>query len=298
MHEQRDQFKGVVPAIITPFTPDGQINEDAYRKVMEFNIQAGVHGFWVAGGSGEGVLLDDDERIRLAEISADQARRRAKIILHVGALTTRSCVKIAEGAAKASVDAIACVPPFFYPPNDKTIIDHYKAVAVATGLPLFLYNWPRTTGVEIAPPLMERLIEEVPQLAGLKHSVPNLYNLRTFAGMGLTAFVGGCGMLLPALALGAIGTIDGPPTVFPEVFMEVYHAYMEGDLKRAQEAQERGNGLRDLIGGPSAAYHAAFKAILSAKLGIDCGAPRPPLPSLTDGEKEDLLNRMRKAGVL
>lgn len=297
MHEQRDQFKGVVPAIITPYTPEGLINEDVYRRVMEFNIRAGVHGFWVAGGSGEGVLLDDDERIRLAEISVSQAQDRAKIILHVGALTTRSCVKIAEGTAKAGVDGIACVPPFFYPPSERAIIDHFKAVAAATELPLFIYNWPRTTGVEITPPLMERLIEEVPRLAGLKHSVPNLYNLRTFAGMGLTAFVGGCGMLLPALALGAAGTIDGPPTVFPEVFMEVYQAYLQGNLKRAQEAQERGNQLRDLIGLPGA-YHAAFKAILSAKLGIDCGAPRPPLPSLTDGDREDLLNRMRKAGVL
>lgn len=298
MHKQREEFKGVVPAIITPYTAEGVINEAAYRAVMEFNIQAGVHGFWVAGGSGEGVLLDDDERIRLAEISADQARGRAKIILHVGALTTRSCIRIAEGAAKAGVDAIACVPPFFYPPSDRTIIDHYKAVAAATGLPLFLYNWPRTTGVEITPPLMGRLIEDVPQLAGLKHSVPNLYNLRTFAHMGLTAFVGGCGMLLPAMALGAVGTIDGPPAVFPEVFLEVYQAYREGDLERAQKAQERGNRLRDLIGGSTAAYHAAFKAILSEKLGIDCGSPRPPLPALTDDAKANMLRLLKREGVL
>jgi dihydrodipicolinate synthase/N-acetylneuraminate lyase len=298
MHEHRGQFKGVVPAIITPYTAEGTINEAAFREVMEYNIRAGVHGFWVAGGSGEGVLLTDDERIRLAEVSADQAKGRAKIILHVGSLTTGSCVKIAEGAAKAGADAIACVPPFFYPPSDATIVQHYKTVAAATGLPLFLYNWPRTTGVEIMPPLMETLVEEVPELAGLKHSVPNLYNLRTFAQMGLTAFVGGCGMLLPAMALGAVGTIDGPPTVFPEVFMEVYQAYVDGDLARAQQSQERGNHLRDLLGGPAAAYHAAFKAVLSEKLGIDCGSPRAPIPSLTDDARASVFAALKGAGAM
>jgi len=204
---------------------------------------------------------------------------------------------MAEGAARVGVDAIACVPPFFYPSSDETIITHYRAVTASTDLPLFLYNWPRTTGVEITPPLMEKLIDAVPELAGLKHSVPSLYNIRTFSGMGLTTFVGGCGMLLPALALGACGMIDGPPNVFPDAFLEVYQAYLNGDLRRAQEAQERGNQLRDLIGLPGA-YHAAFKAILSARLGTDCGIPRAPLPSLSEQDKRDLLERIEKAGAL
>jgi dihydrodipicolinate synthase/N-acetylneuraminate lyase len=258
MHEKRHEFKGVVPAIITPYDSDGNLNEEAYRSVMEFNIREGAHGFWVAGGSGEGVLLEDDERIRLAHISAEQARGRAKVIVHVGALTTRSSIRIAEEAAKADIDAIASVPPFFYPPDDDTIVKHYKALGAATGLPLFLYNWPRTTGVEITPPLMERLVDEVPQLAGLKHSVPNLYNLRTFVGMG--------------------------------------NAHEAGDLKRAEEAQEKGNKLRDLIG--TGAYHAAFKVILGARLGIDCGTPRPPLPQLSKEDAESLLKRMREAGAI
>ena len=298
MHEKRHEFKGVVPAIITPYDSDGNLNEEAYRKVMEFNIREGAHGFWVAGGSGEGVLLEDDERIRLAQISADQARGRAKIIVHVGALTTRSSIRIAEEAAKADIDAIASVPPFFYPPDDDTIVKHYKALGAATGLPLFLYNWPRTTGVEITPPLMERLVDEVPQLAGLKHSVPNLYNLRTFTAMGLAAFVGGCGMLLPALSLGAVGMIDGPPNAFPEAFIEAYNAHEAGDLKRAEEAQEKGNRQRDLISQVTGAYHAAFKVILGARLGIDCGTPRPPLPQLGKEDAESLLKRMRGAGVV
>lgn len=300
MHKDRHSFKGVVAANVTPYDSDGNINEDAYRKVMEYDIQAGVSGFWIAGGAGEGVLLDDDERIRLAQISVDQAKGRAKTILHAGALTTRSTVKIAEGAAKAGVDAIACVPPCFYRPSDRAIIEHYKAVGSATGLPLFLYNWPGATGVEIMPPLMAKIADAVPELAGAKHSAPNLLNLRAFVNMGLVMFVGNSGTTLPALSIGAAGTIDGPPCVFPKEFVAIYDAYIRGDLSGAQQAQEKATCLRDAIFDSPAvvAYHAAFKAVLSVKLGVDCGVPRPPLLPLTEEQRQGVLSKLKELGGL
>lgn len=297
MHEARHRFKGVVSAIVTPFNADGEINEDAYRKIVEFNIEAGVDGFWVAGGTGESVLLDEEERIRLAELTVDQARGRAKTILHVGALTTRSAVRMAEGARKAGADAIACVPPFFYRPGDRAIVEHYRVVAEAADLPLFVYNLPSSTGVEITPPLMAKLAEAVPQLAGIKHSAFNLYNLRIFAEMDLAAFIGMSALLLPAMTLGACGTIDGPPGVWPEPFVELYNAYIKGDLERARKAQERTGKLGTLVWrNPAfaAAFHSSFKTILNARLGIDCGAPRRPLLELNAEEKEELLNKARE----
>lgn len=104
------EFHGIFPAIITPMTPEGKLNEAAFRKVIEFNIQAGVHGFWVAGGSGESVLLDDEENSRIAEIVADQSNGRIKNIMHVGAPTTARAAKLAEHAAKAGVESIAYRP--------------------------------------------------------------------------------------------------------------------------------------------------------------------------------------------
>ncbi|MCI0841625.1 MAG: dihydrodipicolinate synthase family protein, partial [Chloroflexi bacterium] len=125
-------FEGLFPAIITPMSRDtGKLNEAAFREVMEFNIQAGVHGFWVAGGTGESVLLDDDENMRIAEIAADQSRGRIKNIMHVGAATTERAIALAENAARAGVEAICCVPPFFYRQTDEAIVEHYRAVAAA-----------------------------------------------------------------------------------------------------------------------------------------------------------------------
>ena len=125
----KSKFSGVYPAMITPMTADGQLNESIFRQVMEFNIQAGVHGFWVAGGTGESVLLDDEENRRIAQIAVDQAQGRIKNIMHVGSPTTARSAKLAEHAAKCGVDAICCVPPFFYSQSDEAIVEHYRIVA-------------------------------------------------------------------------------------------------------------------------------------------------------------------------
>ena len=105
-------FQGIYVALATPMTPESELNEDALRQLLDFNIDSGVDGFWVAGGGGESVLLDDDENRRIAEISAEQVAGRAKIIMHVGAPTTKRSAAMAKHASNVGVDAICCVPPF------------------------------------------------------------------------------------------------------------------------------------------------------------------------------------------
>ena len=289
------EFRGVYPAIITPMTPDGKLNEAAYRKVMEFNIRAGVHGFWVAGGTGESVLLDDQENRRIAEIVADQSQGRIKNIMHVGAPTTARAAKLAEHAAKAGVEAICCVPPFFYRQNDEAIVEHYRVVAAAADLPLFVYNLPHSTNVEITPDLMRKIQERVPQLTGLKHSAPYIPYVRDFTKMGLACFIGNCRLMLPALTIGAVGCVDGPPNMVPERWVELWDAYQAGDLERAQAAQEKASQVADLI--QPFKFHAITKAVLSERLGIDCGNPRPPGSPLTVAERAELSAKIAELGI-
>lgn len=290
------KFEGVFPAIITPMTGDGSLNEAAYRQVMEFNIQAGVQGFWVAGGTGESVLLDDAENRRIAEIVADQSQGRIANIMHVGAATTTRAARLAEHAARAGVEAICCVPPFFYRQSDEAIVEHYRVVAGAADLPLFVYNLPQSTGVEITPQLMQKIQEAVPQLAGLKHSAPYLPYVRDFAKMGLACFVGNCRLMLPALTIGAVGCVDGPPNMAPERWVALWKAYQSGDLAKAEAAQEHASQVADLV--QPFRFHAIAKAVLSARLGIDCGDPRPPMQALTGEERAELLRKAGEMGLV
>ncbi len=289
------EFEGVIPAIITPLTPEGQFNEAAFRQVMEFNIQAGVHGFWIAGGTGESVLLEDEENHRIAEAAADQSRGRVTNIMHVGAPTTARAARMAERAAAAGVEAICCVPPFFYRAADEAIVEHYRTVAAAGDLPLFIYNLPSCTGIEITPGLMAKIQERVPQLAGLKHSAPTFANVRNFAKMGLCCLIGNSRLLLPALTIGATGCVDGPLNMAPELWLEIWNAYRDGDFKRAEAAQDRASEVSALFLGFG--FHAAIKAVLGERLGIDCGHPRPPQLPLSPQQETDLRKKVGDLGL-
>ncbi len=289
------RFRGIFPAIITPMTPDGGLNEAAFREVMEFNIQAGVDGFWVAGGTGESILLTDEENRRIADIAVDQNRGRIKNIMHVGAATTVRAAALAEHAAKAGVEAICCVPPFFYGFTPEQIVEHYRVVGAAAGLPLFVYNLPQATNVEITPELMKKIKDGVPQLAGLKHSANDFSNINTFARMGLDCLTGNSKLMLPGLVMGASGCVDGPPNAAPELWVELYKTYLSGDMEKAREIQEKAIDFADMV--VENGFHGNLKALLSERLGIDCGAPRPPGEAPSEEQRAHIVAASTKMGI-
>ena len=288
-------FEGIVPAIITPMTDDGQVDEEAFRVVMEDNIQAGVHGFWTAGGTGESVLLTDDENHRIARAAADQNQGRTNVIMHVGAQTTARAALNAEHAASAGVEAICAVPPFFVHPGDEGVADYYKTVAAAADLPLFAYNLPQSTGVELTPDLMKRLQDNVPQLTGLKHSGYDMNNVYLFAKMGLRVFTGMGRLMLPGLTVGAAGCVDGPPCLAPELWVAIWDAYKARDLDRAEEAQARASEIEDMV--IDLGYLGALKAAVGERLGIATGEPRPPTPSATPEQEALAREAVHRLGI-
>ena len=290
-----EEFKGAFAASITPFTLEGELNEAVFRQILEFDIQAGIDGFWIGGSTGEGVSLTGSEVVRLAELAAEVCKGRAKTIVHVGSLTTESAVRKAKGARNAGADAICCVPPFFYRPSDQGIVDHYQAVADATDLPFFIYNTPKYTHIEFTAPMMEKMIQAIPQLVGLKHG-GEFNNIRHFADMRLLVFTGSGALFLPALTAGAIGVIDGPLTFAPEIWVGIHKSYREGDLAQAQDLQHKASRLIALV----AQYgtQASCKALTGARLGIGCGVPRKPISPLSNEQWEELMVKADEIGVL
>ncbi len=290
------EYKGIYTAPITPMTADGELNEAVMREIIEFHVVAGVDGFWLAGGSGESILLDDDENHRIAKIVADQVTGRAKVIMHVGAATTKRAAQNAEAAARAGVDAVCCVPPFFYRQSDAAVVEHYRVVAAATDLPFFSYNLPQMTQCEITAPLMAKIQDAVPQLKGVKHSGPNFANVRAFSSMGLDCFIGLSPLMLPALAAGAVGCVDGWPGIAPEIWVDLWRAWQAGDIAAAQAAQDRGIAVAKL--GEIGHFHGVLKAATGFRLGLNSGTPRPPGLPLTAEQDRAVRQRLAELDLL
>jgi N-acetylneuraminate lyase len=291
------EFKGMFPAPPTPVTDDGRIHEKALRALLEDNIAHGVHGFWMAGTTGEGPILTEEQRDAVARISAEVCKGKVPVIMHVGAISTASAVRAAKTARSAGCAAVCCLPPFFFPSSERSRIEHYQAVADAAGdLPFFVYNLPQLTQVETVPALMEKFVRAIPTLKGLKHSAPNFADIRVFADMGLICFSGNGAFPLPALTMGAVGTIDAPLSLAPWHYAELFSAWEAGDIARAKALQD---GVRKYVDLVWMFYAMAdvCKVVLSARLGIDCGRSIPPVNSLTDDEKREVLRVAESLGV-
>ncbi|HCI85877.1 MAG TPA: hypothetical protein DHV68_03440 [Dehalococcoidia bacterium] len=291
-------WKGVFPANPTPVRADGRINEEALRAIFEDNLSHGVDGFWVAGSTGEGPVMSELQRETTARIAGETISGRGLSIMHVGAVSTESAAKGARAAKKSGCDAICCVPPFFFRGDDQMTIDHYKRVAdAADGIPFFVYNLPQLTQVEFTPELMEKVIDAVPTVIGLKHSAPMFMYIKAFADLGLKCFSGNGALPLPALTMGAVGTVDAPLSLAPWLYAELHDAWERGDLETAQSLQDKTKAIVDVVkmfGAPAG----VTKMILSERLGIDCGRPIPPVMDLTDEQRHIVLAAAEKAGLL
>src|SRR5262245_28049002 len=144
-------IRGILPALLTPMDDDGMaINHAALRQLVEFHIQSGASGFFVCGGTGEGLLLAPEERQAVLETVIEAAGGRARVIAHVGVLDTSTTQRLAAHAAGLGVDAVAAVPPFYFRVDDDALYEHCRLIAdAASGVPLYLYNIPSATGLEI-----------------------------------------------------------------------------------------------------------------------------------------------------
>ena len=292
------EFKGVFPANPTPVHADGRVNEEALRAIFEDNLSHGVGGFWVAGSTGEGPVMSEQQRETTARVAGETISGKGLSIMHVGAISTESAAKGAKAAKDSGCDAICCVPPFFFKGNDQMTIDHYKRVAdAADGLPFFVYNLPQLTQVEFTPELMGKVVEAVPSVVGLKHSASTFMNIRAFADMGLKCFSGNGAIPLPALTMGAVGTVDAPLSVAPWHYAEMYDAWESGDMETAQRLQDATKQIVDVVrmfGAPAG----VTKMILSERLGIDCGRPIPPVMNLTDEQRPIVMAAAKEVGLL
>ncbi len=282
-------ISGILSALITPFDSQGRVNPAVLRDLVRFQLQAGLAGFFVCGGTGEGLLLEADERRQILEIVLEEANGAVPVIAHIGAVATHTAVDLAAHAQAAGATAVAAIPPIYFRVDQPALKEHYRAIAqAAPDLPLWLYNIPGATGVTITADIFADLLE-IPQIAGIKYTSYDFFTMRTILELGqargITVLSGPDEMCLPALAMGAAGAIGTTYNLLPGHFAQLYRAYCDGNLEQAQRRQYQAN--RVIKAFTSLPTLSAVKEIL-ARMGFDCGLPRRPLRPLTVSEREQL----------
>jgi dihydrodipicolinate synthase/N-acetylneuraminate lyase len=242
-------IRGVLLPIITPFDERVRIDEQMMRRLVDFHIGAGVHGLFVLGSTGQGPAMTIEERKQVAAIALDQAKSRVPIVIHVGTADAGSTVELAEHAADHKADAVAIVPPYYY--SDHTeyeIIAHYRAVAKAVPLPIFIYENPKYSGISIPPGLAVRMKNQVPALKGIKVAYGQGALLEYVRLLPDVSVFTGNADLFGLVPFGLAGMINPPTSFVPELCVELFKALDGKDYGRAVEAQKRVDTAARLVG--------------------------------------------------
>jgi len=294
------RLKGLVPALLTPFTKDGaEVDYDKACALAHRLADQGVAAVFPCGTTGEGFLMTLEERKQLVAEVVQAVRGRIKVIVHAGCLDTASTIELVQHAAEIGAAAAGVVTPGFYTYDDASLIRHFKLVAAAVkGFPLFLYNIPGCAKNALSPELILRLANQVENIVGLKDSAGQIQNLtRVIDGTpkGFTVLNGVDEYTYQAHLSGASGSVTSTANVAPELFLNIINALKQGNIKKARAAQTKLDRVCAIFQyGKMVAY---YKEGLRLR-GFDPGYVRPPQRELTAAEKKNFAKALDAAGLI
>lgn len=293
------QFRGVVPALTTPFHADLSLDADGFATLAGMVIEDGVDALLVNGCTGESWSLTPDERGVVFRTAAEMAKGRVKVVAGCSAITAAETIGKIRQAEQAGCDYAMVSPPWYVIPGPDEIMDHYRAVLDATEIPVVLYNIPRRTGVQITPDMADRLADH-PKVIAIKESSKDWGILsqvirrtsdRISVFAGYASFFG-----LAALTEGAVGYMDSGTAVFGKRSPEFYRAAISGDLETARRIQiEMASMLESFFG--LGTFPSSVKASLDL-IGRPGGPTRAPIRPLTSQQRETLRKAMVAAGFI
>lgn len=292
------QPKGIIPAMVTPLTKDGKVNERVLRRFIDYLIAGGSHGLFVVGTTGEFYGLSAEEKKELFKITVDQTNGRVPVYAGTGAITTREAILLTRYAEEVKVDAVSVLTPMFISPSQKELIQHYISIAESTGLPVLLYNNPPKTGVNLTAATVEKLAN-VPNIVGIKDSSGDFTltaeYIRLTRDKDFHVLMGRDTLIHAALCHGGKGSIAACANVAPRLVADIYDKYMAGDIKGSLDAQFKLAPLR--IAFNLGTFPAVIKEGLNL-LGFDAGPCMEPVGPMSDEERQQLRKILTDMGLL
>lgn len=295
----KPDIRGVIVAVLTPFTENGDIDEKAFLNHIDYLIKRGVNGIFVAGTTGLGPALSVDEKKKLIELSRQFLSEGIHVIIHVTSLNVRDSIELVRYASRKELTAVSITSPYFYKDIDEDgVYKFIENIAKESSIPVFIYNQPRYTGICITTKLILKLMSKLTNIAGIKDSSGNIVQTLEFIqafGKELTILTGSDALFYPSLTLGADGIVSALANIMPREFVELYKNYLEGNYGRALEIQSYIIKVRSILRKYSqlSAYYEVARLI-----GVNVGYPRLPIRRLSPDELNKLRTELREIGLL
>ena len=289
-------FRGILPALVTPLDEKGGIREPVTRRLVGDLARKGISGYYILGGTGEGVALDRDLRMAFAELVKDCAPKGLPIINHIAAADLSTVRLLARHARKIGMDAIASVPPFFFHYDERGILDYFRAMSDASdGLPMLVYCSP-FSGPPLSLATVEKLLD-VPGFVGLKYTSPNYYQMSLYKQLdngNINILNGPDETCVLGLLMGADGAIGTTYNMTPELFVRLYDAVQAGDIARAVQLQKHVNVLIRATIDCGKGIEAAKAAL--QMMGYEVGDTVQPMQRMDEREKQVYFQALRAIG--
>ena len=289
-------FIGAGVALVTPFHPDGSVNHEKYRELIDFQINNGTDAIVAVGTTGEASTLNYEDHAKLLETAITHTAGRVPVIAGTGSNDTTHCIRLSKDAKAMGADGLLLVTPYYNRTSQQGLIKHYSTIADVVDMPMILYNVPSRTSVNIQPETAAYLYNTVPQIVALKQANPALSETVKLASLcDITIYSGNDDLIIPMMALGGKGVISVLSNVAPRQTHDLCAAWLQGEHEKALQYQ------LDLLTLANALFMDVnpipVKEALN-QMGFDVGSCRLPLCDMTDDSKQKLTTVLQQYALL
>ncbi len=288
------KIEGIIPPHVTPFTENGEIDEVALRRLVHFWLDNGSKGLMSCGSTGEAPYMTRNERKRVIEIVVNEVNGKVPVIVGTGAPSTRETIRFTQDAEDVEVDAVIVVTPYYFKPNRRELVEHYRTLINAVEVPIILYNVPKFTGYNLDPSIVVELVEEYSQIIAIKDSsssIGQIIDIIRQVGDKINVLAGTGDLILPTLLMGGKGGIVAVANVAPYLCSSIFTYYEKDQLEKAKEAQMKVLHLNNTL----MKKYSPISSIKEAmnQLGQPAGYPRRPFLPLTETAQEEIMEALR-----
>jgi 4-hydroxy-tetrahydrodipicolinate synthase len=295
MSPVRERIRGSIPALITPMK-DGEVDEAAFRKLVNWVVEQGSHGLVPCGTTGESPTLSHDEHMRVVEICVEEAKGRVPVIAGAGSNSTAEAISLTRHAKEVGADAVLSVTGYYNKPSQEGLYRHYAAIADAVDIPILVYNIPARAVIEITVETMGRLAR-LKNVVGVKDATANLarpIRERIACGHQWRMLSGEDSTTLGYMAQGGHGCISVTANIAPRLCADFQDACMQGAYETALTLQETLMPLHDALFVEPSPAPVKYAASL---LGLASDEVRLPLVAASDGARARVREAMASAGL-